>query len=164
MIPKKSAPAKREALYESLTGNPEIAWAVATADREEIDRLNILRATHLAMRRAVEALSPLPDHCLIDGLPVRDFPLPHDAHRQGGRSIALDRRGEHHRQGHPRPPDARKSTGSFPNSALRSTRDMARRHILKRFGYTALAAIIVARFSRWLNSPCRLTGPDGEHS
>jgi putative endonuclease len=33
---------------------------------------------------------------------------------------------------------------------------------LKRFGYTALAAIIVARFSRWLNSPCRLTGPDGE--
>jgi len=32
---------------------------------------------------------------------------------------------------------------------------------LKRFGYTALAAIIVARFSRSLNSPCRLTGPDG---
>jgi putative endonuclease len=32
---------------------------------------------------------------------------------------------------------------------------------LKRFGYTALAAIIVARFSRWLNSPCRLTEPDG---
>jgi putative endonuclease len=38
---------------------------------------------------------------------------------------------------------------------------MAPRHILKRFGYTALAAIIVARFSRWLNSPCRLTEPDG---
>ncbi len=38
---------------------------------------------------------------------------------------------------------------------------MARKSILKRFGYTALAAIIVARFSRWLNSPCRLTGPDG---
>jgi putative endonuclease len=38
---------------------------------------------------------------------------------------------------------------------------MAPRNILKRYGFTALAAIIVARFSRWLNSPCRLTGPDG---
>ena len=32
---------------------------------------------------------------------------------------------------------------------------------MKRYGFTALAAIIVARFSRWLNSPCRLTAPDG---
>jgi len=39
---------------------------------------------------------------------------------------------------------------------------MARRIILKRFGFTALAAIIVGRFSRFLNSPCRLTGPDGQ--
>ena len=38
---------------------------------------------------------------------------------------------------------------------------MAPRHTLKRFGYTALAAIIVARFSPWLNSPYRLTAPDG---
>ena len=38
---------------------------------------------------------------------------------------------------------------------------MAPKHILKRYGFTALVAIIVARFSRWLNSPCRLTGPDG---
>jgi putative endonuclease len=38
---------------------------------------------------------------------------------------------------------------------------MAPRLILKLFGYTALAAIIVARFSRWLNSPCLLTEPDG---
>lgn len=33
---------------------------------------------------------------------------------------------------------------------------------MKRYGFTALAAIIVARFSRWLNSPCRLTDTDGE--
>jgi putative endonuclease len=32
---------------------------------------------------------------------------------------------------------------------------------LKRYGFTGLVAIIVARFSRWLNSPCRLTAPDG---
>lgn len=39
---------------------------------------------------------------------------------------------------------------------------MAPRRILKRFGFTALVATIVARFSRSLNSPCRLTAPDGE--
>jgi ribonuclease HII len=60
------------------------------AGREEIDRLNILRATHLAMRRAVEALNPPPDHCLIDGLPVRDFPFPHDAIVKGdGLSLSI---------------------------------------------------------------------------
>jgi len=39
---------------------------------------------------------------------------------------------------------------------------MAQRGILKRFGFTALVATIVARLSPWLNSPCHLTGPDGE--
>jgi ribonuclease HII len=76
---KKISASKREELYEILTHNPDIIWAVAMADHLEIDRLNILRATHLAMRRAVEALQPQPDHCLIDGLRVREFPLPHDA-------------------------------------------------------------------------------------
>nr|MCU0752895.1 ribonuclease HII [Akkermansiaceae bacterium] len=53
---KKITAARREALYQKLTGNPEVVWAVAIADCLEIDRLNILRATHLAMRRAVEAI------------------------------------------------------------------------------------------------------------
>lgn len=87
---KKISATRREDLYLRLTENPDVVWAVATADREEIDRLNILRATHLAMRRAVEALAPLPDHCLIDGLPVRDFPLPHDAIVKGdGLSLSI---------------------------------------------------------------------------
>ncbi len=87
---KKITAAKREFLYEILTGNPEIAWAVATANHEEIDRLNILRATYLAMRRAAESLTPPPDHCLIDGLPVRDFPFPHDAIVKGdGLSLSI---------------------------------------------------------------------------
>ena len=47
------------------------------------------------------------------------------------------------------------------NSALQNIKDMARKPILKRYGFTALAAIIVARFSRLLNSPCSLTSPDG---
>jgi ribonuclease HII len=87
---KKISASKREILYHCLTGNAEVVWAVATADREEIDRLNILRATHLAMRRAVEALSPRPEHCLLDGLPVRGFPVPHDAIIKGdGLSLSI---------------------------------------------------------------------------
>jgi ribonuclease HII len=87
---KKLSALKREKLYELLTGNSEIVWAVAVADREEIDRLNILRATHLAMRRAAEALDPRPEYCLIDGLPVSGFPFPYDAIVKGdGKSLSI---------------------------------------------------------------------------
>lgn len=87
---KKISPSKREILYQRLTTDPEICWAVATASAAEVDRLNILRATHLAMRRAVESLSLTPDHCLIDGLRVRDFPLAHDGIVKGdGISLSI---------------------------------------------------------------------------
>lgn len=87
---KKISPKMRDRLYERLTNDPEIYWAVATAEREEIDRVNILRATHLAMRRAAEALVPIPAYCLIDGLPVNPFPLPHDAIVKGdGKSLSI---------------------------------------------------------------------------
>lgn len=76
---KKLSAAKREVLFDAITNSPEIEWSVATASVEEIDTLNILRATHLAMRRAAEGLATRPDHCLIDGLPVRDFPFPYRA-------------------------------------------------------------------------------------
>ena len=87
---KKITAARREVLFEKITTDPEIIWAVATADHEEVDRINILRATHLAMRRAVEALKQLPDFCLIDGLPVRDFPFPHEGIVKGdGLSLSI---------------------------------------------------------------------------
>jgi ribonuclease HII len=87
---KKISAKKREQLYERLTTDPAIVWAVATANREEIDRLNILRATHLAMRRAAESLNVIPDYCLIDGLPVKNFPLPHDGIIKGdGKSLSI---------------------------------------------------------------------------
>lgn len=87
---KKLSARRRELLFEEITGDPSISWAVATASVEEIDSLNILRATHLAMRRAVTALAPPPAHCLIDGLPVRDFPFPHDAVVKGdGKSLSI---------------------------------------------------------------------------
>ena len=73
---KQLSPAKREKLYTRLMQDAAVAKCIAQADVEEIDRLNILRATHLAMRRAAEGLIPQPDYCLIDGLPVPGFPLP----------------------------------------------------------------------------------------
>lgn len=73
---KKLSAAKRERLYEALMGDDRIIKSVAQASVDEIDKLNILRATHLAMRRAAEGLNPPADFCLIDGLPVPDFPLP----------------------------------------------------------------------------------------
>jgi len=72
---KKLTAQIRTALYLELTGNPRIRWAVAVIESKEIDRLNILRAAHKAMRRAVGALGVRPDHVLIDGLRVRRFPI-----------------------------------------------------------------------------------------
>ncbi|MBV9658714.1 MAG: ribonuclease HII [Verrucomicrobia bacterium] len=75
---KLSAPC-RAAIFEELTANPAVCWSCAVVEPAEIDRLNILRATHEAMRRAVLALARTPGHALIDGLPVRPFPVPHTA-------------------------------------------------------------------------------------
>ncbi|MCW1885735.1 ribonuclease HII [Luteolibacter flavescens] len=87
---KKLTPAKREQLYEKVTTDSRVIWAVAFAEVEEIDRINILRATHAAMARAVEALSCAVDHCLIDGLPVPSFPWPHDGVVKGdGKSLSI---------------------------------------------------------------------------
>ena len=72
---KQLTPKRRDGLYEELTTRVGIEWTVAIVESEEIDRINILRATHEAMRRAVAALAMPPDHVLIDGLPVRPFPI-----------------------------------------------------------------------------------------
>ena len=85
---KKLSAANRRKLFDLLTSHPDIVWSVATADHKEIDSINILQATHLAMRRAVEGLGQRPDHSLIDGLPIRNFPYPHDGIVKGD-SISL---------------------------------------------------------------------------
>ena len=74
---KQLSAAKREAIHAELTGDPRIRWAFALVEADEIDRINILRATHAAMRQALAALSVAVDAALIDGLPLRDFPVPH---------------------------------------------------------------------------------------
>jgi ribonuclease HII len=63
---KKLSEKKREILAP-LIRESALAWAIGIATVEEIDRLNILHATMLAMRRAVEGLGMLPDEVLIDG-------------------------------------------------------------------------------------------------
>ncbi len=70
---------QRDAIYREITTDVRVQWACAVVEAAEIDELNILRATHEAMRRAVLALPLRPDHALIDGLPVRPFPIPHTA-------------------------------------------------------------------------------------
>ena len=63
---KRLTAARREALYAEIQ-EKALAWAVASADVEEIDRINILQATMLAMQRAVNALQPAAEHALVDG-------------------------------------------------------------------------------------------------
>lgn len=76
---KRLSPEKREALAQTIKTTPGCVWAVASASAEEIDSINILNATHLAMRRAlaeVEKKLP-PDEkrtVLIDGLKVESIP------------------------------------------------------------------------------------------
>ena len=85
---KKLTPRVRERLHQQLTSEPDVLWAVAKKNASEIDLLNILRATHAAMRTAWELLEPRPDHVLIDGLPVPQFPCPQTA-LVGGDAISL---------------------------------------------------------------------------
>ena len=76
---KQLLPELRQEIYYQLVTNEDTTWAVGIVDSVEIDVINILRATHKAMRLALEALSALPDHVLIDGLPVLPFPRPQTA-------------------------------------------------------------------------------------
>ena len=72
---KKLTEKRREILYDELTSCSEIIWGHSYAEEDEISEINILKATHAAMARAVKALTKLPDFCLIDGLDVPGFPV-----------------------------------------------------------------------------------------
>ncbi|MES9858193.1 MAG: ribonuclease HII [Sedimenticola sp.] len=63
---KKLSEKRREALAEEIK-QKALSWALGRSETEEIDEINILQASLLAMRRAVEALDTVPDHALIDG-------------------------------------------------------------------------------------------------
>ena len=76
---KKLPAARREFFHALLTACPHARIGIASASVEEIDSLNILRATHLAMARALGQIAPPPDLALVDGLPVNGLPVPHRA-------------------------------------------------------------------------------------
>lgn len=87
---KKLSKKLRERISEEITGNPAVVWSVAMVEPEEIDRINILRATHLAMGKALAGLAKNPDIALIDGLPVKGLSLPHEALVKGdGLSLSI---------------------------------------------------------------------------
>jgi ribonuclease HII len=80
--------ARREALAVEIRANA-LAWSIASASVEEIDRLNILQATMLAMTRAVAGLDPQPGQVLIDGNRVpKALTLPAEAIVKGDAKVA----------------------------------------------------------------------------
>jgi len=73
---KQLTPSIREHFFHTLTTpGTLISYGIGVAHPVEIDRVNILQATYLAMQRAVRNLSVQPDHLLIDGLPVPLFQM-----------------------------------------------------------------------------------------
>ncbi len=72
---KKLTEKKREKLYDEICRSA-IAYAIAESSVDEINEMNILEASLLAMRRAISALSVKADFALIDGNVSRDFQIP----------------------------------------------------------------------------------------
>lgn len=77
----------RERLADEIRAKA-LAWAIGRAEVEEIDRINILQASLLAMRRAVEALQPQPLYALVDGNRCPDLSCPAEAIIKGDMSVA----------------------------------------------------------------------------
>lgn len=84
---KKLSERRREKLAAEIKERA-LAWAIARAEAEEIDRLNILQASLLAMRRAVEGLALVPSEALIDGLYCPKLAIPCRAIVKGDSSVA----------------------------------------------------------------------------
>lgn len=79
---KKLTAAKRDRLFDRIRAEV-VSVAVGIADHEEIDRLNILQASLLSMKRAVKALETPPDYLLIDGIFTLSYPTAQEAVKKG---------------------------------------------------------------------------------
>lgn len=79
----------RIAFYDSIQQTDGVSVGVGRCEPSEIDELNILRATHVAMARAVQGLPETPDFVLVDGLPVKGLPVGHKAIVRGDASSLL---------------------------------------------------------------------------
>ena len=84
---KKLSEKRRLALYDEIK-EKALAWSLGRAEPEEIDQLNILHATMLAMQRAVAGLGIQPDYVLIDGNRCPALPMPSQAVVKGDSLVA----------------------------------------------------------------------------
>ena len=86
---KKLSEKKREALFDVIQSTA-LSYSIASASEQEIDEINILNATFLAMQRAVEVLSVLPHIALVDGNRLPKLPMPAKAIVKGdGLSMSI---------------------------------------------------------------------------
>lgn len=86
---KKLTEHQRERLFDLITAEA-MAIGIGSVSPDQIDRINILQATRLAMLEAVSQLSPCPDILLIDGITTIDSPLQQQTIKQGdGRSASI---------------------------------------------------------------------------
>lgn len=84
---KKLTEKKRETLFEIIQQQSK-SWCLARASVEEIDRINILQASLLAMKRAVEGLSVQPEHVLVDGNKIPEWSYEAEAVVKGDSRVA----------------------------------------------------------------------------
>ncbi|CAH0534222.1 Ribonuclease HII [Vibrio stylophorae] len=84
---KKLTDKKREALFVEIQ-EKALAYAIGRAEADEIDQINILQATMVAMQRAVAALPVMPDFVLIDGNRTPELPMPAQAVVKGDLRVA----------------------------------------------------------------------------
>ncbi len=87
---KKLSEKKRELIYEDIVSDKRIRWAHSFAESDEVDTINVLKATHAAMARAVKQLGEPSVYALIDGLPVKNFPFESEGIVKGdGKSLSI---------------------------------------------------------------------------
>lgn len=84
---KKLTEKRREILFEEITLRAR-SWCIARASVAEIDQLNILQASLLAMKRAVDGLSVVPEHVLVDGNKLPRWSYPAEAVVKGDSRVA----------------------------------------------------------------------------
>lgn len=84
---KKISDKKRDLLFDEIR-QKALAWSISRASVAEIDQLNILHASMLAMKRAIEALSPTPEYVLVDGNRCPQISIPCEAVIKGDDRVA----------------------------------------------------------------------------
>ena len=87
----KTLTAKRRKVLSEEIKEKALAWSIATASLEEIEKFNVLHATHRAMARAVAGLKVKPDFALIDGNRLAELMIEHNIGVTTTRTISLKR-------------------------------------------------------------------------